>query len=461
MASAVSSATDIPAPLIDAALANYPSSLRCSIADGTATEPAVPISEEVARGWLSAEIGSVSPSGSRVAVVLYAREACDTVAKVFVEEAGAWRLLPLAGSSTYQLRVECHGLLRSEPDTTFADVDGDGLAEIIINAPQRTPSNWPGSAYRTSIQILALRAGILTQMSRSDVEEVAAVLDQPRPYFCPYSYANIRPTKEFTSDTGVGFMNLDDDSALELLLYPDLKEELDEGGKYPSVWVPSTGTRVYKLVNGVYAFQYETPIGSMGMPAIGAAMSPAAVPASELEGVAKGKGGGSDQALAFYVMPPAKLSLDDIDWPTLRVGDFAIAATADRGVTAAPHAERGDPIGTAWGQMGQLMLLEDLPDKDWGKFKQDGKDPVIYGAARGALHMTTPFRELRFSKKAVFSWLWPRWQEKLYSADAKECRPQGSHQRCFTPLTLPIKASLKGRPGFALGQAQLWIETKE
>jgi hypothetical protein len=75
--------------------------------------------------------------------------------------------------------------------------------------------------------------------------------------------------------------------------------------------------------------------------------------------------------------------------------------------------------------------------------------------------MTTPFRELRFSKKAVFTWLWDRWQKGAANTALKSCLPEGSHQRCFTPIDLPIKVNLKNGHGFALGAAQLWVETTE
>ncbi len=450
-------------------MAHYPTDLLCDIALGQhGVDPAVPITDDVQQGWLAARIGRFTPAGNDYAIVSYTRRSISggppphvgplAELKIFTLDGTDWRLAPIAGASDYDaIGGSLGGAVNLDKDIVFTDVDGDGVNELVIYG--HTPTKYRGAG--EAVIVLALRNGVLTPLTAITIAPGYALPGKPAP--CQSITPEIGPADAFTSDTGVGFVDVDGDGINELLIYPNLGGDRPEGdmqhGRYYDV--PTTGTRVYKLVNGVYTFQYETPIGTSGMPPIGAAMKPASVSVDELQGVAGGEGGGADDAVALYVMPPQGVTLDAVDWPSLRTADFKIAATADRGVSPAPHStsEGMMPFPSAFG--GQVVLLEELADTDQGQFRQSEKDPVVYLGLKGRLHFTTPYREVRFSKKALFGWASQQWQKGAGDQSLKGCLPEGDHQRCFTPLHIPVKANLTGNRGFAMGEAILWIETKE
>ncbi len=451
-------ATPIPPALVQAAMERYPHWLSCMIAKGDPDANAdVPLGEEEARGWLYAVIDRLEPGGHSFAVVSYLRVLGNSFQRIFVQDGEGWDPAPVAGYEDCEIRhFEFDTSVKPDEDVLFRDVDGDGVKEISLYAKMMNPNNRTGYVPE-AVMVLKLSNGSLQPMTEINTGRATGMDGPPA---CQYDQMTIGPRGTFSSDTGVGFLDVDSDGVDELLVYPDL------GGARPpedprsnNVYdVPTTGTRVFKMLDGKYALQYETPIGTAGMPPVGAATKPASVPTAELEATAKP--GGKDSALTLYLMPPQGCTMDDVDWPTLRVADLHVAATADKGVMAAPHTTSD----TQWTRMrfaGQRLLLERLMGDDLGRFQQFDKDPLIYPTFSGRLHMTTPFREIRFSKKAVFSWLWQRWQAGAGDSERKVCLTEGNHQRCYTPISLPIRVNLKANHGFAMGEALLWIETKE
>lgn len=473
----VAGADNIPPALASTALDQYPQSLRCQIAYATSrglpldVDPAVPITEDIQRGWLQAKIGTLSASGQQVAVVVYKRYGFNSVfdhhefVRIFVLDGTQWVSPPLEGKTPWVIESDAVYVVDPSrnpdarprpPGVVFSDVDGDGVKEILLYG--FTPGNF---RKWESIIVLALRNGALVALTGLDV---AMEPGSPRgPAECRAAEATFAPRDQFVSENGAGFIDMDSDGINELLIYPKLGGDRPEGdmqhGRYYDV--PTTGTRVYKLVNGVYTFQYETPVGTSGMPPIGAAMKPAWVTVDELQSAAGGGGGGKDEAISLYLMPPEKLALDAVGWASLRIGDFKIAATADRGVSLAPHSATEQTPWLPMGFGGQPMLLEELAGNDQGQFQQSDNDPVVYIGLKGRLHMTTAYRQQQFSKKALFAWAWQQWQAGAGDQTLKGCMPQGNHQRCFTPLHIPVKVNLTSSHGFAMGEAMLWVETKE
>lgn len=337
----------------------------------------------------------------------------------------------------------------------FQDIDKNGVDEVLIYSGRR--GHGAGAVNHSGIWVLAYNGGTLVPIVPHETIQTGGIT----------TYLSL---DEMESTEDVGFLDLDGDGIAELLIYPSFERSTEEiitpdGGESIAHGHWLNGTRVYKLVNGMYTFQYETPVGTSTFAPVGAAMKPASVPLAELQGAGGGnvqKSGGGDDALTLQVMPPGGYSLEDVDWPSLRVGDFAISSTRDAGASPAPYPPPTYP--QEWmptNRMGQNVLLEDLAAREQGEFAQKNGDPTIYIGVRGRVHMTTPYRELRFSKKAVFAWLWQQWHKGAANMELKGCLPQGNHRVCFTPLTLPIRVTLKNNKGFALGAATLWIETKE
>ncbi len=450
--SAVATADDMPPGLVQAALENYPLTVLCEIERRNPdASPDVPLSEDVARGWLTAQIGTLTPGGQPIAVVLYKRAPIEWGLKLFGLNGNRWDLVAVDGRSSYELVLCGGGDAHNHVDVSFEDLAHDGTKEIVITfRPLGGHLPYP-EFHPAEVMVIGERAGALVSMTGVTFTPVHYGRFRGKGgQHCDATDLWIEPDDAFESDTDLGFADIDGDGVQELLLYG----------------VGTQGTRVYKLVNGAYTFQYETPPGISGMPPMGAAMKPASVTLDELQGVRNPTPGANPgEAVALYIMPPYKLTLDDVDWTTLRIGDFTIAATADRGVQPAPYSTGSNPPWIPFGYMGKMVLLEELKTPLQGAFPQDDKDPVIYMAATGRLHMVFPYRDLRFSKKDVFTWLLAQWQKGGGDKSIKDCHPTNlNDQICFTPMHLPIKANLKVVPGqriFAMGEAVLWVQTRE
>jgi hypothetical protein len=236
--------------------------------------------------------------------------------------------------------------------------------------------------------------------------------------------------------------------------------------------------------------------------AIGAAIKPASIPLGELQGAGgnasvkgKGQGGGNDQAITLYVMPPSGFTLDDVDWTSLRIADFTQAPTADEGVDPAPYSSGSPPASMMpVSRFGQTMLQEDLSKPDMA-FTQQDTDPVYTIGPSGRLHFTTPYHVFGFSKTALLPWLYQQWQNGASSSPLTTCvspgqsapskaassaatkegqaqaKPAGTkgtsakaqpesqgNPHCFAPITIPIRVNLTNNRGPALGEARIWID---
>ncbi len=463
-------AGDIPADLAQAAIVNYPDWLRCKIMWGDPhVNPDVPLSEDATRGWIQASTAKLAAAGPLLAVVVYSRDRLSPEGKVFLNQGDGWRPAAFQGTTSYVLSF---GSSTANPDVdvVFNDLDHDGTVEVVIYWRTRESKH---GRHPAGVVVLAFRSGGLVPLTPV---EFRPPTPGNRERDCPVEEGSLAPAPSMWSDSGVGFVDLDGNDSLALLIYPDRKDVIDpdNGVRYT---VPSTGTRVYRLTNGVYSFQYETPVGISGTPPIAAAIKPLSVPINELRAVgesaraanggAPGGGvavGNSDdsRAVTLFIMPPASLTLDDLDWNSAGLGDFKVTSTADLGTKPAPRPPDADVPGwQPWQNAGQPVFIEDVAAKEVGAFKQDDKDPVIYVGLTARLRCATPYREVRFSKKALFSWAWEQWQKGAGDQKLKGCLPEGNHQRCFTPLHIPVKANLTGNHGFAMGEAILWVETKE
>ncbi|MGC8724367.1 MAG: FG-GAP repeat domain-containing protein [Acidobacteriota bacterium] len=451
-----------------------------------ACHPEIPIQDDLTNGRIQCWEQELSSSGPDVYVVTYSR--CgETLLRIFVKDA----------SGTY------HYLWGANPDVFggtlwdphFEDVENDGMKDILLY--------WEDDSYNTGatvnqgVLVLAYRNGAIVPITPYNPQNGAAwVMGPPAP-------GNTDAYTCTCSDSGVGFVDIDGDGIPELLVYPDY------GPAGNRVWLG--GTEVWKLVNGVYQFQYETPIGtttpSGGV--IGAAIKPASIPLGELQGAGgntsvkgKSQGGGNDQAITLYVMPPSGFTLDDVDWTSLRIADFTQAPTADEGVTPAPYSATSPPATMMpVSRFGQTMLQEDLSKPDMS-FTQQDADPVYTIGPSGRLHFTTPYHVFGFSKTLLLPWLYQQWQNGASSSPLTTCvspgqssssarkggtkagsqtppaskaapaKPAGTkgpatkaqpesqgNPHCFAPITIPIRVNLTNNRGPALGEARIWIDT--
>lgn len=466
----------IPEGLKPLIMQYYPQDYINGIAKGFYDcHPDIPIQDDLTNGRIQCWEQELSANGPDIYIVTYSRCGAhyETRLRIFVKDASG----------------NFHYLWGANPDVTggtlwdphFDDIDGDSVKEILLY--------WEDDSFNTGgivtkgVLVLAYRNGAIVPITPYDTkwgvvfDPADALPGMRSKYTCT------------CSDTGVGFVDLDGDGIPELLVYPQWTNTADRTDR---VWV--TGTQVWKLVNGIYQFQYETPVGtttpSGGV--VGAAIKPASIPLGELESAsqgtkgAKAKGGGNDRAITLYVMPPSGYTLDDVDWSTLRIGDFTMAPTADEGADPAPYnAASPPPTMMPVSRFGQTMLQEDLSKPDMA-FPQKDADPVFYIGPKGCLHMTTPYHVFGFSKSGLLPWLYEQWQSgasdsplttcvspgagtsaktqskpsdsgKAREADAKTAS-QGN-QHCFTPVTIPIRVDLTNNRGPALGEARIWIDT--
>lgn len=438
-------------------------------------EGSTPIQDDLTNGRIQCWEHELSANGPDIYIVTYCR--CEglygTRLRIFSRDSAggfhySWGANPDVGAGTYW-------------DPHFADLDKDGTDELVLywgDDQQNT------GAYTTGgVLVLAYRNGALVPITPYSPQNGSVIIPGPP---APGS------TDVYTctcSDTDVGFVDIDGDGILELLVYPEWANTPDNTDR---VWV--SGTEVWKLVNGVYKFQYETPIGtstpSGGV--IGAAIKPASIPLSEMEGAgaahsaadSKGQGGGNDRAITLYVMPPSGYTLNDVDWTSLRIADFSEAATADEGVDPAPYNSSAPPPSMMpVNRLGQTMLQEDLPNPDMA-FTQKDKDPVYYIGPSGKLHFTTPYHLFGFSKTALLPWLYAQWQSGASASSLTTCVSPGANasgnskvapgkqgvaatktesqgnSHCFTPITIPIRVNLTNNRGPAFGEARIWIEAQ-
>jgi hypothetical protein len=432
--------------------------------------PDIPIQDDLTNGRIQCWEQELSSSGPDIYVVTYSR--CgETLLRIFLKDS--------SGTFHYVWGANPDVFGGTLWDPHFEDVENDGRKDILLY--------WEDDSYNTGaivnqgVLVLAYRNGAIVPITPYNPQNGAAWVPGP-----PAS--GVKDDSTCTcSDSGVGFVDIDGDGIPELLVYPEY------GPAGNRVWL--SGTEVWKLVNGVYQFQYETPIGtstpSGGV--VGAAIKPASIPLGELQGAGgnapvkgKSQGGGSDQAITLYVMPPSGYTLADVDWTSLRIADFTQVPTADEGVDPAPYSATSPPTTMMpVSRFGQTLLQEDLSKPDMS-FAQQDTDPVYYIGPSGRLHFTTPYHVFGFSKKLLLPWLYQQWQNGASNSPLTTCVSPGQsspskaastaaaatkegqaqaqpesqgNPHCFTPITIPIRVNLTNNRGPALGEARIWIDT--
>ncbi|MGA9751279.1 MAG: hypothetical protein WBS54_05795 [Acidobacteriota bacterium] len=454
-----------------------------------ACHPEIPIQDDLTNGRIQCWEQELSSNGPDIYVVTYSR--CgETLLRIFLRDS--------SGTFHYSWGANPDVFAGNLWDPHFEDVEKDGMKDILLYWEDDTFNT--GASVDQGVLVLAYRSGAIVPITPYNPQTGVVSLDGPPG---PGATGNGTCT---CSNSGVGFVDLDGNGIPELLVYPDWDNTPDNTDR---VWVD--GTQVWKLVNGVYQFQYETPIGtstpSGGV--IGAAIKPASIPLGELQGAGgntsvKGKnpGGGNDQAITLYVMPPSGFTLDDVDWTSLRIADFTQAPTADEGVDPAPYSATSPPATMMpVSRFGQTMLQEDLSKSDMS-FTQQDADPVYYIGPSGRLHFTTPYHVFGFSKTLLLPWLYQQWQNGASSSPLTTCvspgqssssakkgettagsqarpaskaapaKPAGTkgpaakaqpesqgNPHCFAPITIPIRVNLTNNRGPALGEARIWIDT--
>ncbi|MGA9752860.1 MAG: VCBS repeat-containing protein [Acidobacteriota bacterium] len=422
----------------------------------------------------------LSPAGPDVYIVTYCGVGGVTEFRIFQKDS--------SGNFSY--------LWGADPDTAdgdawdpkFVDLDGDGTDEILMY-------------YTTDLGAHEQQSGVYGLAYRNGtIVPITPVEDDP---FMPgghYIWSTV------CSSEGVGFVPVGNGGPPELVVYPDVEQWPQDPAATPKLRADS---RTYVMVNGYYVLQPTPPSGITAPVAIGAAIKPASIPLGELQGAGgntsvkgKSQGGGNDQAITLYVMPPSGFTLDDVDWTSLRIADFTQAPTADEGVDPAPYSASAPPATMMpVSRFGQTMLQEDLSKPDMS-FTQKDKDPVYYIGPSGELHFTTPYHIFGFSKTALLPWLYAQWQNGASSSPLTTCvspgqssssaknggtkagsqtppaskaapaKPAGTkgpatkaqpesqgNPHCFAPITIPIRVNLTNNRGPALGEARIWIDT--
>jgi len=461
-----------PAPegLVAAALAAYPPEALCEQAFARAKPtpdhdlPVVPedLEEHVRLGLVRWAVGRPTDGGPRVAVVIYSWWGWMALNRIFLEGEDGWRPLPVAGRPN----AVAGGAMEPD-DVRFRDLDGDGRREIVLYSHTGSGRFTPYcvSAWRVS-------GSGLTPVTPCGPHEPYGWAEwwvEPevpgRPPVCDrFDYAFIC---EVCATTGVGFMDLDGDGTMELLAYPDLDMEPDPelgGGRFPT---EVTGTRVYALVDGVYAKVAETEVGRSLFPRIPVAVDPAMVPEGELEAARSDEPGDAGGSLVLYVEVPWGYDPEAVDWSALRAGE-GIAPERVGPPLSSPHPPQG-PTPPGWlpvRHAGSLCLLESHEPERPEDFRVDRDDPVIYPSPGARLHMTSAYREARFSRREVLAWVARGWPEvRARAAEAIRCFPhhEGT-QFCYVPVSLPVTLPIPGArlgrfPVTARGSATLWIRT--
>ena len=443
----------------------------------------IPVQDDLTNGRIQCWEQELSANGPEIYVVTYSRcgATFSTRLRIFSKDSSGafhylWGTNPDVDAGTLW-------------DPHFEDVENNGVKDILLY--------WKDESFNTAaittsgVLVLAYRNGGIVPLTPYNPQNGSMYIPGP-------PAPGLKDDSTCTcSDTDVGFVDIDGDGVPELLVYPNYGEDPNDmsfpmsSGDWTNIWLG--GTQVWKLVNGVYQFQYETPIGtttpSGGV--IGAAIKPASIPLGELQGAGgnasvKGKspGGGSDQAITLYLMPPSGFALDDVDWTSLRIADFTQAPTADEGVDPAPYSAVSPPATMMpVSRFGQTMLQEDLSKPDLS-FTQQDADPVYYIGPSGRLHFTTPYHVFGFSKTLLLPWLYAQWQNGASSSPLTTCVSPGQsapsktasaaaatkkgqakappesqgNPHCFAPITIPIRVNLTNNRGPALGEARIWID---
>ena len=361
-------------------------------------------------------------------------------------------------------------------DPKFEDLNGDGVDEILMYYT----TDLGAHEQKKGVYVLAYRNGTIVPIT-------PVANDDPR--FLPdYHPDPHRLWSTLYSSGGVGFVPLTNAQPPALIVYPDYDTFPSDPSQPYQLLSPA---KTYVMVNGYYVLQPTPPSGITAPVAIGAAIKPASIPLGELQGAGgnaavKGKspGGGSDQAITLYVMPPSGFTLADVDWTSLRIADFTQAPTADEGVDPAPYNATSPPATMMpVSRFGQTMLQEDLSKPDMS-FTQQDADPVYYIGPSGRLHFTTPYHVFGFSKTLLVPWLYAQWQNGASSSPLTTCVSPGQsapsktasaaaatkkgqakappesqgNPHCFAPITIPIRVNLTNNRGPALGEARIWID---
>jgi len=458
--------TAIPAALAPLVLQYYPANEKAAWSEYF---PPSIFPQLITDGSLQCFEHQLSPSGPDVYIVTYCGDGGVTEFRIFQKDS--------SGNFSYLWGADPAPADGDTWDPKFADLDGDGMDKILMYYT----TDLSAHEFQKGVYVLAYRNGAIVP--------ITPVIQLNGPYIASTVH----------SSEGVGFVPLGSGGPPALVVYPDVEQWPQDPAATPKL---RAGSRTYVMVNGYYVLQPTPPSGIAAPVAIGAAIKPASIPLGELQGAGgnasvkgKGQGGGNDQAITLYVMPPSGFTLDDVDWTSLRIADFTQAPTADEGVDPAPYSSGSPPASMMpVSRFGQTMLQEDLSKPDMA-FTQQDTDPVYCIGPSGRLHFTTPYHVFGFSKTALLPWLYQQWQNGASSSPLTTCvspgqsapskaassaatkegqaqaKPAGTkgtsakaqpesqgNPHCFAPITIPIRVNLTNNRGPALGEARIWID---
>ena len=323
-----------------------------------------------------------------------------------------WRVLASEGSAPFYVVQDGEG----DYDITeknvarfwFSDLDNDSFPELLLCSGEKRKM--------TALYVFKFQNGKFVRITPDTSIDMWG-------YPLPNGYVGT-PMILSINGSGIYLEDLDGDKKAEIIVGPDREEEwLDEAREENRIWHSTTPTRVYHLVNGVYVYWKDLPVGDQYPIAVpsSAVFHPGTIPFSELSSPGKGDMG------VFICHPPGDATVDDMDTGTLNYKTFPLTYKKK-------WQNQKQPNMTSANWSFESCPVKRVPANKKGEWNPSPEDPCFPSPDEiTELHFVGPYLEFRIPRSAIFPYLF----ETANTAFSKE------PERTEYFISVPISGKMK------------------